>query len=239
MANGEKHGQLPQGSVLAFWACWVLTAGTLQPLGPPSTMLSLNCVHEAAGSARAMTAAEAAADEATDDILACPYVGPPRTWAEASTPEEQLIIQQQVEQSTLHSDPSVCVLTLEHTGAPADVGDGAALMCAVQRGHLEVCRMLLQRGVRADARGGLAVALAAASGHVEVCRLLLEWPVHPARADALDNLPLLLAVGHGRRDACELLLRWPVHAADPRARLSLPVQVALCTGNLEILRMLC
>jgi len=54
-----------------------------------------------------------------------------------------------------------------------------ALGCACKRGHLEVARMLLERGAHAGAGAGAApgtspLMLACAGGHVECARLLLE-----------------------------------------------------------------
>ena len=61
------------------------------------------------------------------------------------------------------------------------------LICAAEKGHVEVVRLLLEGGGNIDGDadfGYTALHLAAGYGHQHVCRLLMDWG---AKVDPLDK----------------------------------------------------
>lgn len=116
----------------------------------------------------------------------------------------------------LDRDPSlVNKLSDYHSGYP---GGGTPIKNAAARGHLEIVRLLLERGADPNlpeegiAPQGLALYSAAANGHFEIAKLLLEHGAHPnaeveSSADTLSRvmmngdqrlLELLCAYGAAR-----------------------------------------
>jgi ankyrin repeat protein len=86
-----------------------------------------------------------------------------------------------------------------------------ALGLAVFLGHLDVARMLVERGadVNLPSRNALRVAplhSAVASGKVELLDLLLSHGAKPDCAEAVDATPLHSAAGHGSREMVRRLL---------------------------------
>lgn len=91
------------------------------------------------------------------------------------------------------------------------IGCGAPIKNAAARGHLEVVKLLLQRGADPNlpeegiAPQGHAVYSAAANGHIEIVKLLLEHGGHPnaeveSSADTLSRV-----ISNGDRSMLELL----------------------------------
>ena len=89
-----------------------------------------------------------------------------------------------------------------------------ALMIALENGHEELCKLLLERGADVNVtamdhwdKGKTVLILAAENGHEELCELLLE---RGADVNAVGNegwTALMLAAENGREEACDLLIR--------------------------------
>jgi len=71
------------------------------------------------------------------------------------------------------------------------------LICAAEKGHVEVVRMLLKGGANIDGDADFpytALHLAAGYGHQRVCRLLLDWGEKVDAVDKWKDTPLHYAV---------------------------------------------
>jgi ankyrin repeat protein len=109
----------------------------------------------------------------------------------------------------LEEDPSLVNRLSDYNSGY--LGGGAPIKNAAARGHIEVVRLLLERGADPNlpeegvAPDGHALYSAAANGHFEVAKLLLEHGAHPnaeveSSADALSR-----AVSNGDQKMIELL----------------------------------
>ncbi len=88
-----------------------------------------------------------------------------------------------------------------------------ALMIALENGHEELCKLLLERGADVNVtamdhwdKGKTVLILAAENGHEELCELLLE---RGADVNAVGNegwTALMFAAKNGHKEVCELLL---------------------------------
>ncbi|WP_165073227.1 ankyrin repeat domain-containing protein [Paludisphaera rhizosphaerae] len=95
--------------------------------------------------------------------------------------------------------------------ADARTSDGHSFLAvAADRGRLEMCRFLIDRGADLESTGGdfgwTALTLAAAAGHAAVVELLLDRgaQIKPDQGDG--HSPLSLAAKNGREDVARLLL---------------------------------
>jgi cyclase len=120
-----------------------------------------------------------------------------------------------------------------------DDAGATPLILAAQGGHLEVCRLLLERGAvpgHADFAGDEAIHFAALGGSQELVELLLE---HGAALDPADDLgyrPLIFAVYGGHGDMARLLLARGARP-DPVSVMGLsPLGMAARNGDVGLVR---
>lgn len=109
----------------------------------------------------------------------------------------------------LDQDPSLCNRVSEYV--TYYLGSGAPLKNAAARGHLDIVKLLLERGADPNLReegiapNGHALYSAVANGHHEIVKLLLEHGAHPnpeveSSADALSR-----AISNGDQPMIDLL----------------------------------
>ena len=117
----------------------------------------------------------------------------------------------------------------------------SALGGAARGGHLEVAKLLLDRGARVDLvpRGDASsLMIAAEHGHEELVRLLLARGADPNRVVSGDGTPLIAAVRGGDVEIVRLLL---AEGAEPDVYVDgdeSPLYHAIGGGDPEILRLL-
>jgi len=115
------------------------------------------------------------------------------------------------------------------------------LSTAARDGHLELCRLLLERQhnpAHADAHDSQALMHAAMRGNMEVCSLLLSQQHHPAHADAQGCRALMNAASRGYLEVCNLLLSQQHHPAHADAQNSWALVNAARGGHVEACRLL-
>ena len=91
------------------------------------------------------------------------------------------------------------------------------LFHAVPKGHLEMCKLLIEKGADVKATDDIdATPLhnAAALGHIEICKLLLDKGADVNARDKWGVTPLHLAASNGHLPVCELLI---ARGADAKA----------------------
>jgi uncharacterized protein len=107
------------------------------------------------------------------------------------------------------------------------------LMLACARGHLEVVRLLLDKGAALDATGGnyenedTALSFASLRGHAAVVRLLMERGADPTIAGRAGYTPLIFAAKFGHLEVVRLLLGHPAVQATINYRNTIYGQTAL------------
>lgn len=117
----------------------------------------------------------------------------------------------------------------------------SALGGAARGGHLEVARLLLDRGARVDLtpRGDASpLMIAARHGHADLVRLLLDTGADPNRVVPGDGTPLIAAVRGGDRRVVRMLLE---AGADPDVYVDgdeNPLYHAIGEGDPEMVRLL-
>ncbi|CAL4898071.1 unnamed protein product [Urochloa decumbens] len=120
--------------------------------------------------------------------------------------------------------------------------DGSALYFAAAKGHLEVCRFLVEEsGVDVNctnAHGMTPVFRAAAKGEVSVLQYLLDHGGDPAIPDALGFTPLHIAAENGHFEAIRLLLSKGVDADPLNNRLVTPLHTASTKGYDQAVKLL-
>jgi len=123
-----------------------------------------------------------------------------------------------------------------------DPNGSTLLYLAAAKGHLEVCRFLVEEsGLDVNcpnADGMTPVFRAAAAGEVGVLRYLLDHGGDPAMPDAIRFAPLHIAAENGHYEAAALLLSRGVDADPLNTRLGTPLHVAAAKGHDQILKLL-
>ena len=80
-------------------------------------------------------------------------------------------------------------------------GNGdTCLMTAARNGHLDICRLLIDKGAKVDARGNCGwtpLHWAADQGHVEIVRLLCDHGADVEARGSGEQRPLHFAVSNG------------------------------------------
>ena len=111
-------------------------------------------------------------------------------------------------------------------------------MYATGNGHLEVAKLLLDKGAAVDAKdqaGVTSLMLAAQMGYLDVVKLLLEKKADIEARASDGATPLAAAVQKGNLDMARLLLE--KGAAANYIGVS-PLAVAVQTGNLQMAKLL-
>ena len=91
----------------------------------------------------------------------------------------------------------------------ADSFHDTALILAVQRGHVECVKVLIDAGVdvnQVDHLGGTALILAAEFGHFKCVKVLIDAGVDVNKADSGGNTALILAARFGHFECVEVLI---------------------------------
>ncbi|CAN6352269.1 unnamed protein product [Urochloa humidicola] len=119
---------------------------------------------------------------------------------------------------------------------------GSALYFAAAKGHLEVCRFLVEEsGVDVNctnAYGMTPVFRAAAEGEVSALQYLLDHGGDPAIPDALGFTPLHIAAENGHFEAIRLLLSNGADADALNNRLVAPLHTASTKGYDQAVKLL-
>ncbi|TNJ27249.1 Ankyrin repeat protein 1 [Giardia muris] len=103
-----------------------------------------------------------------------------------------------------------------------------ALMFAANRGHLEICQLLMEKESKmCNRRGNTALHFAAAAGHAEIVTLLA--PLEAGVQNEAGETALIQAITNGRMEAMLVLLRYEseIKTGDGRT----PLQVAEQTNQ--------
>ncbi|CAN6361702.1 unnamed protein product [Urochloa humidicola] len=123
-----------------------------------------------------------------------------------------------------------------------DPDGGNALHFAAAKGHLEVCRFLVEESGLdvncTNAKGMTPIFRAAAEGEVSVLRYLLEHGGDPAIPDSLGFTPLHTAAENGHHEAIRLLLSKGVDADPLTSRLATPLHAAAMKGYDQAVKLL-
>jgi ankyrin repeat protein len=110
-------------------------------------------------------------------------------------------------------------------------GDGSPLIVAAREGHLDVVRLLLDRGANPNVRSigdGNALIMAAAEGHPDVVNLLLDRGANINDVVPGDENPLIRASAEGRLDVVKLLVS---RRADVNARVWIEAEPRIPNGE--------
>ena len=143
-------------------------------------------------------------------------------------------------------DVSLVTLYLD-AGVPIDCKDDddkTPLLIACRWGHVEVARLLLDRGSTVidakDRRGYTPLRISCVKGHVEIARLLLDRGSTVIEDISQNrNVPLQLSCSNGHVEITRLLLDRGCTAIDERGILGgTPLHRSCGEGYLEIARLL-
>ncbi|CAN6343677.1 unnamed protein product [Urochloa humidicola] len=117
-----------------------------------------------------------------------------------------------------------------------------ALHFATAKGHMEICRLLVEESgldVNGTATNGKTpMAYAAAAGKVSVLQYLLEHGGDPAMPDVMGCTPLHFAAEEGHYEAVTLLLSRGVDVDPVNIRLGTPLHWASGNGHDQVVKAL-
>jgi len=120
----------------------------------------------------------------------------------------------------------------------ADIHDAAVLNQAVEKGYIEIVRLLLDHGCPL-AENALRIAID--HGHTDIVRLLLELPFDLGCTYFIDDDEvdiLQYACDSGHTDIVRLLLGLPLdRGVDPAADNNFALRIACELGHRDIVRM--
>ncbi|RCV19373.1 hypothetical protein SETIT_3G378600v2 [Setaria italica] len=123
-----------------------------------------------------------------------------------------------------------------------DPNVGSLLHLAAARGHVEICRLLVEEsGLDVNCTnpdGETPVAVAATGGEVGVLRYLLDHGSDPAMPDAAGGTPLHIAAENGHEEAVRLLLSRGVDVDPLNNRCVTPLNIASGKGHDQALKVL-
>jgi hypothetical protein len=112
---------------------------------------------------------------------------------------------------------------------------------AAQKGHAEVCRVLMNAGAAVKAQDDEQLTplhLAAAKGHAEVCRMLMEAGTAVGAQAARQITPLHIAALEGHAEVCRVLIKSGAAVGAPDAQQLTPLHMAAAKGHVEVCRIL-
>jgi ankyrin repeat protein len=96
------------------------------------------------------------------------------------------------------------------TTAPRCTEDGwTALHLASSEGHLDIAKLLIDRGANVDSRNDeqeTPLALASSFGHLDIARFLIESGAAVSAPDKEGNTPFHMAANKGHLDVTKFLL---------------------------------
>ena len=111
------------------------------------------------------------------------------------------------------------------------------LLRAASKGHLEVCKLIIQnlQDKNPTTVEGTPLHLAAQEGHLEVCKLFMDNIKDSSPDVVLKGTPLHLAAGNGHLNIYKLLIE-KSYSKNPRSRYdwSSPLHKAAENGHLEV-----
>ena len=124
----------------------------------------------------------------------------------------------------------------------ADSGGNTALMFAVECGHDECVKVLIDAGVdvnKAGHLGGTALILAVEFGHVKCVKVLIDAGVDVNKADSFHNTALILAARFGHFECVEVLIDAGVDVNEVNIFRNTALILAARFGHVECVKMLC
>lgn len=137
-----------------------------------------------------------------------------------------------------------CELLIEHGANPAiKCGDGvtALHLAASGGGHVEICKLLIDRKAPVNARSckkQTPLCLAAQKGLSKVVQLLLEHGADPNNEDEGKYTPLHLAASKGFDHCVELLLNYQARVDALTRKGVTPLHYAVQGGHAAVVRLL-
>jgi len=135
-------------------------------------------------------------------------------------------------------------VAMEHSGDhwPPHCGLGRTpLHFACEKGHLEVVRLLMDRGAdleKADNTGCTPLLIACGRGHLEVARLLLDRGADTEKADSNGETPLSDACYKGHLEVARLLIDRGANKEAADENGDNPLRLACYRGHIEIIKLL-
>ncbi|KAJ7440551.1 ankyrin repeat domain-containing protein, partial [Mycena galericulata] len=118
---------------------------------------------------------------------------------------------------------------------------GSSLHIAAAGGHIEIVRILLEKGANINAAGGRegsSLHIAAARGHTEIVRILLEKGANVNAAGGRDGSSLHIAAARGHIENVRILLEKGANVNAAEGGDGSSLQAAAARGHTEIVGIL-